>query len=62
MADIQKKLVISLVMGLLFFVVNLPLVYKLVNELLPVDVSLYDYGTKCPTLYGQLLHTVVFYL
>lgn len=57
----QKKLVISFTDAVFFFLVNLPETYKFVDSLIP-NVKLYDHSKNCPTLYGQLLHTLVFSL
>lgn len=61
MADLKKKLLISLLAVVIFLIVSLPVTYKLTNMALgkiiaPTSVD------GCPTTYGLIVHTVVFFL
>lgn len=60
MTTFQKKLQISIGSAALFTLVNLPQVYKLGNNILPLTT--YNNLTKCPTNAGILLHTIVFFI
>ena len=58
MASFEQKLGISAGSAVLFAILSLPETYKFTNTIL----STYDVSTGCPTLTGQLVHTLVFFL
>jgi hypothetical protein len=60
MTTFGKKLQISLISASLFAVVNLPQVYKITNNLIPLN--LYNNATSCPTNIGLIIHAIVFFV
>jgi len=69
--SISKKLQHSLIMAVLFFVVSSPITYRLVDSvisgvvgsLIPHYADFFKIAQAgCPTTYGILVHTVVFFL
>jgi len=68
MSTLSKKIVISIIISLIFLIVNLPAVYKITNDIGTSNLGIvnlsnntfFDGTSNCPTMYGQLLHTVVF--
>tara|TARA_R100001163_G_C5068510_1_gene209031 strand:+ start:2117 stop:2533 length:417 start_codon:yes stop_codon:yes gene_type:complete len=60
MSTFNDKLKISLGSASLFAGINMPQVYGLTDSVLPLDT--YNPITACPTMIGQLTHTVVFFL
>lgn len=59
MSTFMRKAQISLMIAGIFFVVNLPMVYRLVNNLFK-DIVTFNDSTGCPTMDGLLVHTLVF--
>jgi len=61
MSTFVQKLGISVMIDIVFLFVNLPSTYKFTNNLLSAGSdTLFNSMTKCPTMYGQLVHTLVF--
>jgi hypothetical protein len=60
MASFREKLGISFYAAVLFVVVSLPITYSITNSISPV--KLYDFASNCPTFWGHLVHTLVFFL
>lgn len=60
MSTFNEKLKISLSSAALFAVINYAGTFRLTDQLLPVDT--YNMVTGCPTMTGQILHAVVFFL
>ncbi len=60
MANFNQKLMISLESAALFALINLPQVYKLTDNILPLN--LYNTTTACPTNLGLVIHTIVFFV
>lgn len=55
----MKKVSISLMSAVLFFIIANPETFKFMNNLLGGGIS---NGSGCPTSNGLLLHTFVFFL
>ena len=58
MATFEQKLSISAGSAVLFALVNLPQVYQVTNNLLPLDL----YANGCPTNLGLVVHAIVFFV
>lgn len=61
MKSSQSKLLFAVVLGVLFFVVSSPAVYKFTDKLLGKSLNLAD-AKGCPTTTGLIVHAVVFVL
>lgn len=59
MSTFQQKLKISFGSALLFAAVNLPATYQFTNQISPLP--LFNSATNCPTKFGLLAHTLVFF-
>ena len=60
MATLNEKLKISAGSATLFAFINMAETYGLTDQYLPIDT--WNPVTQCPTMMGQLLHAVVFFL
>jgi hypothetical protein len=61
MVSLKKKLLISILSGILFLIISLPFTYKLVNEFtskMGLDIE----SGGCPNMKGIAVHSVVFVL
>ena len=71
MFNLSKKLQHSLIIAVVFFLVSSPLTYRLVDKVvgsivgsvIPHYADFFKVAQAgCPTTYGLVLHTVVFFL
>lgn len=57
MPSLHQKLMITAIATTLFVIVSMPLTYKLVDDVLPLNIASWS---GCPTTTGLVVHTVVF--
>ena len=57
----KDKWIISIIAGLIFLVISSPFMYKLTNDLAASFGQVTAFGGS-PTMFGLVLHTVVFLL
>mgnify|MGYP000574958065 CR=1 FL=1 len=56
-----KKIQITIMVSLIFLAVSLPVTYKMTDKVITKSSGkIYNKEKGCPTIYGQLLHTIVF--
>ena len=60
MATFEKKVLISIGSSVLFFVINYPDTYKFTTKI--TKLNLFDFNTQCPTLLGNMIHTIAFFI
>jgi len=60
MATFNQKLLISLKSATLFAIINYTGTFQLTDKWLPFDT--FNPVTNCPTMTGQIIHTLVFFL
>jgi hypothetical protein len=61
MLNILLKAKYSFISALLFFIVANPELYKMTQFVFGPILTVADKSTGCPTVYGLLLHTAVFF-
>ncbi len=59
MATTNQKLMATLFSMIIFAIISLPITYKTTNNLLGGISPLTD-GSGCPTIFGILVHSIVF--
>jgi hypothetical protein len=59
MATTTQKLIATLLSMIIFIIISLPFTYKLTNNLLGGITPLAD-TSGCPTIFGILVHSIVF--
>lgn len=60
MSTFQEKLLIGSKSAILFALVNLPIVYKFIND--GTGFNLYNTQTNCPTNAGLLISAILFFI
>lgn len=60
MSTLQQKISISAGSALLFFLLNLPVTYRLTNSILALDIV--NPFTMCPTATGLIIHAIIFFV
>jgi len=60
MSTLQEKLLISSKSAILFALVNLPIIYKFINN--GTGLNVYDIQTNCPTNIGLLISAIIFFV
>lgn len=60
MSTLQEKLLISSKSAFLFALVNLPIIYKFINN--GTGLNVYDIQTNCPTNIGLLISAIIFFV
>jgi hypothetical protein len=61
MVSLKKKIFISILSAILFFVLSLPFTYKLVN-MLTIKMGIDIEADGCPNIKGIAVHSVVLFL
>ena len=58
MSNFDQKLAISVKSAIMFYLINLPITYNFTSELFNSTLI----SLNCPTNYGIILHTLVFFV
>lgn len=61
MVSLKKKILISILSGILFLVLSLPFTYSLINTF-TIKMGLDIESGGCPNMKGVVVHSVVFIL